>query len=368
MKDRIAVFFTVSIVLLAIVPLANVWSARDRKDVDWTDPKFLYNADVVSAFKSRMLLPFAISPDPQRVTIGHDRWLFLGDMHQNTLSTDRRPATPDDTAVARRIDAASRAWKTWLGARGVRTFRVMVAPNKGSVYPELMPGWARPVSPNGTDTLFAEVSRTLFIDLRPLLLAERPKQSQPLYYSTDTHWNFLGAGLAFRAFAREVGHDAPELRWPTDQAYAVARVDAREGGDLARFLRIPEAFKDPDPLPQIMSAPIRTTRYDHDTGKQLFRGGNPPVDSSHTPLRVHSEGALNRKKVLWLRDSFGQMMAPMMAVTFSDVIQMHWDDALKPDLRLAQLVETWKPDYVFITVTERASRDPKFMVLPPIAP
>jgi hypothetical protein len=56
-----------------------------------------------------------------------------------------------------------------------------------------------------------------------------------------------------------------------------------------------------------------------------------------------------------------------MAATFSDVIQLHWDEALKPDLRLARLVEAWKPDYVFITVVERSSRDPKLATPPPTA-
>lgn len=367
MKRRIAVFFLVSAAILSIMPAINVLSTKDRNAIRWTDRGFLYNVDGLSAFASRLLLPLGISTDPEQTVVGRNEWLYLGDKHQLTLSTDRRPQTAEDVETARRIAEATAAWDAHLAARGVRLFRIMVAPNKGSVYPEHMPDWARPASPNGTDALFATPGLTRHIDLRPALIAERSKQPASLYYKTDTHWNFLGAGLAFRAFAREVAPEAPELRWPAEDTYAISRVDRRIGGDLARFLRIPEHFDDEEPIPNSFSLPVQTTQYDYESGQVVHKGGNPPVDSPVRPLLVRSEGALNQKKVLWLRDSFGQMMAPMMAATFSDVIQLHWSEALDQDMRLARLVEEWKPDYVFVTVVERASRDPKFALPPPSA-
>ncbi len=367
MKRRIAVFFAVAVAILAIVPAINLLSAKDRQAIRWKDPKFFFNVDALSALASRALLPLGISTDPKQVIVGRDDWLYLGDEYQFTLSTDRRPATAEDTEIAKRIAEATAAWDAYCAARGVRLFRIMVAPNKGSVYPERMPDWARPASPNGTDALFAVTGRPRWIDLRPPLIAERRKQPVAIYYETDTHWNHFGAALAFRAFAREVAGDAPELRWPDEKTYAISRVDPRIGGDLARFLRIPNVFDDEEPITNAFFLPVQTTQYDYDTGKVVLKGGNPPVDSPLRPLLVRAEGALNRAKVLWLRDSFGQAMSPLMAATFSDVIQLHWDEALKPDLRLARLVEDWKPDYVFVTVIERSSRDPKWTVPPPSA-
>ncbi|MBX3711261.1 MAG: hypothetical protein KF800_04820 [Lysobacter sp.] len=367
MKRRIAVFFLVSAAILSIIPAINLLSAQDRKAIRRTDRGFLFNVDGLSAVAARLLLPLGVSTDPEQVVVGRDDWLYLGDRHQLTLSTDRRAQTPEDVEISRRIAEATAAWDAHLAARGVRLFRIMVAPNKGSVYPEYMPDWARPASPNGTDALFATAGLTRHIDLRPALIAERSKQPVPLYYKTDTHWNFLGAGLAFRAFARDVAPEVPELRWPAEDSYAISRVDRRIGGDLARFLRIPDHFDDEEPIPNSFSLPVQTTQYDYASGQVVHKGGNPPVDSPVKPLLVRSEGALNQKKVLWLRDSFGQMMAPMMAATFSDVIQLHWSEALDEDMRLARLVEEWKPDYVFVTVVERASRDPKFALPPPSA-
>ena len=54
-----------------------------------------------------------------------------------------------------------------------------------------------------------------------------------------------------------------------------------------------------------------------------------------------------------------------MAATFNNVLQIHWSEALKQDGSFAQLVEDFKPDYVFITVVERSARSPDFTVFPP---
>jgi alginate O-acetyltransferase complex protein AlgJ len=367
LKRRIAVFFAVTASILSIVPAINILSAKDRKAIAWTNPTFLYNVDFLSALSSRVLLPVGISTDPQKVIVGRNGWLFLGDEYQQTLSMDSRPATEEDVKAAQRIAEASRAWSVFFAERGVKLYRVMIAPNKGSIYPEYMPNWARPASSNGTDALFAATGTEHFIDLRPSLIEAKKQQKVALYYETDTHWNHLGGALAFRAFAREVARDAPELRWPAEDAYAVSRVDPRIGGDLARFLRIPNAFDDEEPITNAFFLPVQTAQYDYVTGKLLFKGGNPPVGPLQQPVLIRSEGALNQKKVLWLRDSFGETMSLLMAASFSDVIHMNWDTALKPDGLLARMVEEQKPDYVFFTVVERLSRDPKFFVFPPPA-
>jgi len=72
------------------------------------------------------------------------------------------------------------------------------------------------------------------------------------------------------------------------------------------------------------------------------------------PLLVRSKHALNHRKVLWLRDSFGTALSPFMAATFTETLQIHYA-ALEPET-LAGLVETYRPDYVFLTVVERDAR------------
>ncbi|MGF6088833.1 alginate O-acetyltransferase AlgX-related protein [Pseudomonas sp. 18173] len=367
MKRSIFVFlFSVLLALLA-VPAINIIVAPSRDAIKLKEKSFLYNVDFVSRWAATLLYPLGISTDPKQVIVGKDGWLYLGDMYQQTISDDRRPATENDTLIGKQIGAATEAWDAYLAGKGVKLFRIMVGPNKGTIYPEHMPSWAKPAVSNPTDALLAETGGEHYIDLRPPLLAARETQDAALYYKTDTHWNDLGAGIAFRAFAQQVGKAAPELQWPSEKTYEVARVDPRKGGDLANFLRLTASLTDYEPITRASSLSVETTESDFDTKKVLRHGGNPVVGSPMTPLLVTSVGALNNKKVLWLRDSFGNSLSPLMAATFSDVLQLHWSEAIKPGGRFSQLVEEFKPDYVFVTVVERSARTPSFAAYPPPA-
>ena len=365
MNRRISAFFAVSVLLLSLVPAYNVLRARGKEPIRWGERAFMYNVDMMPALASRVLTPLGISTSPSEVIIGREGWLFLGDAHQESLSVDRAPQSEADHVVARRVADAMSGWDAYAKARGVRAFRLMFAPNKGSVYPEYMPAWARPASPSGYDALFAADAGGRFIDLRPVLQSAKARSPVPLYYATDTHWNFLGAGLAFQAFAKSVAADMPGVRWPGPESYSVVRVERRAGGDLARFLRIPGSFDDPEPLIAGITRPLQTTQYDFPTGRIIAQGGNPMVDTPQRPLLVKSPNALNAARVLWIRDSFGQAMSPLMAATFSDVLQIGTAAALGPDLVLAQLIDEFKPDYVLFTVVERLSRGEHMGRMPP---
>lgn len=367
MKHRIFVFFSVAIALLLVGPVVNVAKAPADEAIKWREKSFLYNVDFISGWTSRVLFPLGISTDPKQVIVGRNRWLYLGDQYEQTLTVDRLPPSEADLALIRQISGASKAWDGYFRSKGVKLFRVMVAPNKGSIYPEYVPRWALPPSPSGSDALFAAVDPQIYIDLRPPLLAARKAQPTPLYYSTDTHWNYLGAALAFRAFGQQAGRSAPELKWPADTVYGLARVDPRGPGDLGRFLRIESGFEDFEPITNMFAVPVKTTQHDLDTNRLVNQGGNPPVDSPKTPLLVRNPDALNKAKVLWLRDSFGSSLAPLMAHTFSDVVQLHWGEAINPGGHLLRLIDEWKPDYVFFTVVERGTRNPWFAVFPPPA-
>lgn len=66
-----------------------------------------------------------------------------------------------------------------------------------------------------------------------------------------------------------------------------------------------------------------------------------------------------------MRDSFGTAFAPFMAATFTDTLQIHNHSALANDgLLLKQLVNSYKPDYVFSMVVERNALSLLFQNLP----
>lgn len=365
MKRSIFIFLLSVLSVLLAVPAINIVVAPSRDAINLKEKSFLYNMDFVSRWTAALLYPIGISTDPKQVIVGKDGWLYLGDLYLQTLSDDRRPASASDIEVGKQIGTATEAWNAYLIDKGVKVFQVMIGPNKGSIYPEHMPSWAKPALFNPTDALLAETGDEHYIDLRPPLLAAKEAHREALYYKTDTHWNDFGAGVAFRAFAQKIGKSAPELKWPSEKVYELTRVTPRNGGDLANFLRLTASLPDDAPIIYASSLSVKTTQTDFATKQLLFQGGNPQIGAPAKPLLVTSVGALNDKKVLWLRDSFGTSLSPLMAATFKEVLQLHWDQAIKPGGSFTQLVDEWKPDYVFVTVVERDARTPWFAAYPP---
>lgn len=365
MKRRIVIFLSAVLLSLLVVPVINILSKSSRDEIKWWEITFLYNMDFASRWAARLLYPLGISMDPEQVIIGRKDWLYLGDKYNYTRSVDRRPSTLADIELGKQIGAATQAWDAYLSSKGVKLFRIMIAPNKGSIYPEYLPHWAKPASPNATDALLTGTGGLYYVDLRSPLLAAKTNHPESLYYKTDTHWNLFGAGIAFRSFAQQVGAAVPDVKWPLDVTYQISGIATRPGGDLARFLRLSTNLEDSEPKINAQDLSVDTTQSDFDTKQIIRQGGNPIVGSSNKPILVKSVGALNNKKVLWLRDSFGSSMSPLMATTFSDVLQLHWIEAIKPKGRFIQLVEQWKPDFVFFTVVERASRSTWFAAYPP---
>lgn len=364
MKRRLLVFLACVLSGLMLMPITNLLVSGSPPDGKWWKKAFLFNVDILSSKLSSVTTPLGISLEPEQVTLGHDGWMYLGDQYEKTLTVDRLPPSDTDKATSQLIARQMTAWNAYLALRGVALFRVMVGPNKGTIYPEFMPRWAMPAKPNATDAFVAAMDPGLFLDLRPVLLARKQTARSDLYYKTDTHWNLLGAGMAFQQFMKEIAMAAPGLRSPDDAVYQVIRVNPRGGGDLARFLRIGSAVKDLEPELRIQVRYPSSTRYDYATG-QLIGDTSTQLDAPHVPVLVKNPLALNNKKVLWLRDSFGTAMSPFMGHTFSDVVQLHWVEAIKDGGQFAQIVNEWKPDYVFITLVERSLRNDVFALSPP---
>jgi len=251
-----------------------------------------------------------------------------------------------------------------LKLKGVRSYQLMLAPDKATIYPEFLPRWADPAADSATSELLANVGQELYVDTRATLLEARSRFSVPLYYKTDSHWNRFGAWLAFRAFSINFSKKESGLRLLSDEQVRVSKISERGGGDLANFLRLKEVLRDKEVSVDIVGEnPIETEQYDFETGQLKASGGNPGIMPPRRPLLVKSKHALNNKKVLWFIDSFGYAMAPFMVATFSETLMLHYNST--DPACISRLVDIYKPDYVFITVVERAARNDLFKYLPP---
>lgn len=347
-----------------IIPAVNILDPLPGVKTNLRDPKSFYNVDFLKRAAARVLLPMGISMDPQNVVIGKGGWLFLGDEHANTVSVRRSRGTEADRKRGIMTGAALRAWSDYLKEQGVGTLRVIFGPDKGTIYPEREAGWMTGQQPSVLDAFLAGAG-DIYIDPRKAILSAKQTNSLPVYYPTDTHWNLLGAAAAFRQFATDMASVLPDVRWPAAELYMPGETTTGDGGDLANFLALTSVLREVEPRTLLLDLGTAMRRTDWESGKLLYEGVTSLLNTPMTPELVQTPGALNKKKVLWLRDSFGTGLSPYMTYTFSDVLHVHWREGLKLG-QLNSYVERWRPDYVFITVVERAIQSDVFVQMPPL--
>lgn len=132
----------------------------------------------------------------------------------------------------------------WCASKGM-DYVWIIAPNKSTVYPELLPNRYQVVGPTSTDRLIERISDLNVIDLRGCLLAEKERTDAPLYLRTDTHWNALGAYAGYRCMMEQLPEPYRASPLPIS---AFAKKDTlRAGGDIARMLLRQD--REPDYVP-----------------------------------------------------------------------------------------------------------------------
>jgi alginate O-acetyltransferase complex protein AlgJ len=169
-------------------------------------------------------------PSDLRVIIGRDKWLFLngdGTIEQATGRLLRKPA------IAKFADRAAALQKR-LQAKNIRLL-VAIPPNSSTINRSRLPAWAaeKPAVSEYDLMMQALASRGVAaVDLRPPLLAAN--SAHPTYRRTDTHWNALGALVAYDAVVEAVG----EPGWSIDPERVMRGYETVPGGDLARLLAV----------------------------------------------------------------------------------------------------------------------------------
>jgi hypothetical protein len=209
-------------------------------------------------------------PTDLRVVFGRDEWLFFnGDgMIEQSMGLFMREAD-----IAKFADRAA-ALQAKLRAQNAE-FLVTIPPNSATIMRSLLPAWAatKPAISEYDLMMKALAARGVpAADLRPALLAANAVE--PMYRRTDTHWNKLGALVAYNAVVDALHR--PD--WKIDPARVFRGFEPVAGGDLARMLSVSadvadvEAKIDLSPYapPQLNTVAIDTQR---ETGGDMTETG-----------------------------------------------------------------------------------------------
>lgn len=172
--------------------------------------------------------------------------------------------------------------------------------------------------------------------------------------------------MAFRKFIDSL-NSTDTLVYPNRYWETVVKFKSRSGGDLANFIKAKNIISDLEIITGVIKHNQNNEHviYDYNSKDLVYQGNNVLYGKNrHNPLIIYTPNALNTSKVLWLSDSFGDGLAYYMEATFSHILKAHWKGVVGTPL-LEELVEDWKPDYVFYTIVERDSLSPVFLVEPP---
>ncbi len=233
------------------------------------------------------------------------------------------------------MTSGMKAARDFYAKKGI-DYMIVVTPNKESLYSEYMPermqrARVSDLSRNDRAILYAqENSDVAILNLSDSLKAAKPHTQYPLYFQKDTHWNNIGAYVAYIQLAQTLQKFGYNVKAP---AYSdnmvenamVSKTDLSYAGD-----------KDID----------YQVKYKEDIVPQNL------VNEDHGFFQVwENKTAPVQKRVLMLRDSQGIALMRYIEKDFAFGVFAHIKWNTKEGLQ--KLVETYKPDLVIDELGER---------------
>ena len=235
------------------------------------------------------------------VLSGFDGWLFYLEGEE-----DFRRGSGLDSDTVRELYNVQQKNTDVFRAAGA-DYRILVAPDKHSVYPGYLPISKRLGSgPWELDQMMASPGpeySVRFLDVRsPLLDAAQAKDLQ--YYKTDSHWNAAGAWTAYQAMMDQLSGEHPSLHRLTEAD--VVRSTVTTSGDLAAMIG------------------QRNLRVDfcENIAVREFRSREAP-DMGGSVMDVFVNDSLpDAPKMLLIKDSFGPALIPFLRESVSELYVM----------------------------------------------
>ena len=243
------------------------------------------------------------------VLLGKSGFLFLASEGSMESYLREKPFT---AVELERVRAEIVRRRTWCAERRM-IYLVVIAPDKHTIYPEMMPSGLVPRdNPSRLDQLLRVVNtsnQVTILDLRPALLWA--KAGGLLYHKTGTHWNDLGAFVASRVLVEYLSEYYPGICPVPWEGLSFRRQTSR-GLELARMLALDGDLEEQHCLTTNRLASARD--WDGD-GLAVAKYEVPRTDVRRTRS---SRGAI--PSVVVLRDSFCELLIPFLAEHFTDAV------------------------------------------------
>jgi alginate O-acetyltransferase complex protein AlgJ len=285
------------------------------------------------------VLRSAPSPD---VIKGWKGWFFLGfsegrnliDDYQNNLSVR-------ESAIEEMVDQIQNAGERSieLGAQYI----LVVAPYKSTIYPESLRIEVNNESRQSITDRFVsrmseEGSEQFLIDLREPLL--RGKSIGRLYHLTDTHWNQLGAYLAYREILGDLRVPIPEFDPNSNLLWR-----GKRGGDLVGLMSLRDVITEK----YVVVTDAMEREVTRNNGDRLEVEGYAIDRRGFRNLRTFCDQGEIPSAIIF-HDSFGVELIRWLSRHFREALFV-WSPEFS-----AELVDQERPEFVIQVLLERNLR------------
>ncbi|HUR33718.1 MAG TPA: hypothetical protein VM032_07970 [Vicinamibacterales bacterium] len=295
----------------------------------WFADHFAFRSTLVRWYGISRYFWLGVSSSPA-VAPAADGWLFYIEDGGLEDFTNQYPLS--EYEIQRWRDAVVRAQR-WCRAHGI-AYGFTIAPDKGTIYPELFPQTARRVNRlSRTDQIITAITDTgAAIDVRPALM--NAKRTVRLFQKTDTHWNPRGAYVAYTAIIDGLRLQLPAIPPPKPLSEFELVTRHVAGMDLAGMMGLKRVLGEED----LRLVPKRPRQY-------VVREPKWNIVEAGEPRIVTEIPGSTLPRAVVFRDSFTSALAPFLSEHFSRVVYLWRNDfavdeveAEHPDVVLQELV------------------------------
>ena len=293
------------------------------------------------------------------VMLGQNKWLYWTGGNSFDQYSATSALTEKDLERIKTILEERQSFCRHLGIR----YLFIIVPNKHSIYDKYIPDWMQKVSnESNLDRIIKYLedndSTVEILDLRPALL--EAKKTYQVYYKTDTHWNDIGAFIAYKTIMEKLSEWFPQIEPRSLSDYKMLPY-INTGGDLGHMLGLKGEYK----IKGVKLEPKFERRarkiyeldsfyHSKENTKRLIIT-KEKLEKGHTDFGILATetGNSSLPKAVMFRDSFTSSLMPNMAEHFERVFY-YWVEYEKDEYDFySDIVKHEMPDVVMTELAER---------------
>ena len=270
-----------------------------------------------------------------QVLLGKNRFMFYDNPEDGTNVLDYKGFAYFSQEHLSQVAYNLMETERLLAEKGCE-FWVLIVPDKDHVYSENMPDYI--AGPNYSraagllEFLEGNTNLNVIYPLPELLAQKEEYEDRMLYYHYDTHWNNLGAYVGVKRLLDAMGLPSSSLWELTLTENNNSEYDLADLLCIREFLHDDEGYDIEDPVWKeatlLEESEFETVRYVSD---------NPEADP---------------RKVLFIRDSFGDQALPFFARHFRETVSERRDHSFIYATQ-DEILEREQPDIFVMEISER---------------